>query len=74
MTQLRQLHLQFSLKAPRALGEYIQNQTAAIQHAALQASFQIALLARTEQGAYYDDVGPVLLNAPPEVLNLAFAQ
>ena len=73
MAQLRELHLQFSFKTARSLGENIENQATAIQYPALQALLQIALLPRTQGGARYDEFRFVFNNATPEILDLAFA-
>ena len=48
MVKLRQFHLQFALKAARTLRKNIENQAGAVDHPALQALFQIALLHRRQ--------------------------
>ena len=52
--QLGQLDLQLALVALGALGEDVENQAGAVQHAHVQAFFQIALLGR-RQGVIEDD-------------------
>jgi hypothetical protein len=60
MLQLRQFDLQLALMGAGPLGEDIQDQASAIQHAALQLRLQVALLTRPQYVVEYDDFCTVL--------------
>ena len=73
VAQLRQFHLQLAFVAARALGEDVQDQAGAVQHAALQEFLQIAFLAGREREVDQHQVGAGRVGGRLHFLQLAAA-
>ena len=71
MLQLRQLHLQTAFVGTRPLGENIQNQTGAVEHAAFHRALQVAFLAGAQAVVEQHHVGLVLTHQVRQLLGLA---
>ena len=73
MAELRQFHLQFTLLRLRPLGKNRQNQAHAVEHAALQRFFQIALLRGRELVVKHHQLDFMLLHRFGQLFCLAGA-
>src|SRR5581483_436865 len=73
MLQLRELDLQFAFVRARALGEDVEDQSRAIEHAALQELLEIALLARRQLVIEDRELGPGRRREIGDLLRLAAA-
>jgi hypothetical protein len=62
--QLRKLDLQLAFERARALREDVEDQAAAVEHAALELLFEVALLARAQRAVDDDEVAPERDDAP----------
>jgi hypothetical protein len=71
--ELRQLDLQLALEGARALGENREDESAAIEHAALQLFLQVAFLAGTEWRVDHHEVGGEFRDPGAQLLHLAGA-
>jgi hypothetical protein len=58
VVKLSQFHLQFAFVTTRPLREYIENQAGSIDHAPVQAGFEITLLRRGQFMVEDYDIGP----------------
>ena len=73
MLQLGQLHLQLAFEAARALGEDVQDQPGAVEHAALEELLQVAFLARAQRMVDQDQVGAGGIGRGLDLVQLAAA-
>ena len=73
MPVLGQLHLQLALEGAGALGEDVEDETGAIQHAAGQELLQVAFLAGAERVVHQHQIGLERLDALAHLGGLAFA-
>jgi hypothetical protein len=71
--QLRELHLELTFEAARALREDVENEAGAIEHPTLQQCFEIALLARRQRVIEDDQVGALGLHLCTHLLRLTAA-
>ena len=71
MLQLRQLHLQAALVGACPLGEDIQDQPGAVEHAAFHRALQVALLAGAQTMVEQHHVSLVLAHQVRQLLGLA---
>ena len=65
--QLRELDLQLAFEAARALREDVEDQPGAIEHAALRALLEVALLARRQRVIEQHHVGAMLERAAARI-------
>ena len=73
VAQLRQFDLQLAFVALRTLGEDVQDQPGAVDHAALQRALQVALLGGRQRVVDQDEVGPGRVRGGLDLLELAAA-
>ena len=73
MLQLRELDFELALEAAGALREDVENQSVAIEHAALDELLEVALLAGRERVIDQNDVGVGLARDGAQLLGLAAA-
>jgi hypothetical protein len=69
--QLRELDLQLAFEAASALREYVEDEPAAVEHAAAEFLLEVALLTRGERVVHDDEVGPDLDDPRTKLLDLA---
>ena len=74
MLELRELDLQLAFESARALREDVEDQAAAIQHAAGELFLEVALLARRQRVIDDHEVGAELGDALADFLDLAGAE
>ena len=73
MLELGQFHLQLTLVALGALGEDVEDQAGAVQHADIEALFQVALLGGGQRMIEDDDFELVVLHGQADLIRLAAA-
>src|SRR5262249_16668070 len=73
MLELRELHLQLTLEAARALREDVEDQRRSIEHATGELALEIAFLARRQWMIDEDQLASVLDHGSPQHLYLAAA-
>ena len=69
--QLREFDLQLAFERARALREDVEDQAAAVEHAALQFLFEIAFLAGAQRAVDDDEIGGKRLDALAQFFDLA---
>ena len=72
--ELRQFDLQLAFMAARALGEDVEDQPGAVDHAALEELLQVALLARRQRVVDQHEVGAAGIGRGLDLVELAAAQ
>jgi hypothetical protein len=73
VAKLRQLDLQLALEAARSLGKNIENEARAVENAALEFAFQVALLTRRERCSENHEFGAVSFHARAQLFYLSLA-
>jgi hypothetical protein len=69
--ELRELHFEFAFVAARPLSEDVEDQTRAVEHAALDELFEIAFLRRRQRMIEQHHVGIVLGSCDANFIRLA---